>query len=165
MLGTVNTDMSALSTNLKKQFQLIQNTQLKEHIEIISIEKFPLDNKFGSEILSVEHEFSKTVNNEVTLEATQEIKGMGGLELFEVIKAEISRTSSQKHELSTGESVTRRFKLTFSVKPGDFVTYKVIWKRRVISGEYHVMVNQSTLIVPYSLQLGLEYEVSTGQVN
>ncbi|MFK0730372.1 MAG: hypothetical protein ACFKPT_23860 [Gloeotrichia echinulata GP01] len=165
LLGTGNTDISAFSTNLKKQFQLIQNTQKEEHTEIISIEDIPLDNRFGSEILSVEHEFSKTVNNEVTLAATQEIKGMGSLELFKLIKAEISRTSSQKHELSTGESVTRRFKLIFSVKPGDFVTYKVLWKRRVISGEYHVMVNQSTLIVPYSLQLDLEYEVSTGQIN
>jgi hypothetical protein len=163
LIGSVALNISKLPTPSQKQIQLIQDTKLRERIEIISVEDIPLDNRFGSNELSVEHEFLKTVSNEVTLENSQEIGGTGSLDLFNLVKAEISRTSSQKYGLSMGETVTRRFNLTFSVKSGDFVVYKVIWKRRVIDGEYHIMFNQNHLVVPYSLQSGLEYEVSTGQ--
>jgi hypothetical protein len=160
-----NCDKSEVLANSRNKVQLIRDIRLGEYAEIIATEEIPLDNRFGSQELSVGHEFSKTVCNEVTLETNQGTGGKGNLDLFHLIKAEISRTSSQKQGLSVGESLTRRFNLTFSVKPGDFVIYKIIWKRRVINAEYHVMYNHDALIVPYNLQVGLEYEVSTELVN
>jgi hypothetical protein len=141
--------------------QILQERDVKELTKIVGVEELPLDNRFGSDELTVEHEFSKTVRNEVVIETGSGIQGKIGFDLFSILKNEISASLSKKTGQTFEETISRRCTLTFTVKPGDSVTYKVIWKQKYLSGKYEVAINTQPLLVPFNAGFGLEYEVST----
>jgi hypothetical protein len=141
--------------------QILQEHDVKELTKIVGVEELPLDNRFGSDELTVEHEFSKTVRNEVVIETVRELQGKVGFDLFSILKNEICAKLSKQMGQTFEESISRRCTLTFTVRPGDFVTYKVIWKQKYLSGKYEVAINTQPLLVPFNAGFGLEYEIST----
>lgn len=141
--------------------EILQERRITEQIWIIDVEELPLDNRMGSDVLTIEHEFSKTASNELSLEIDRQAEASIGFALLNIIKTKISAGLSKKSGHKFGESVSRRCTLTFSIKPGDFVVYKVTWKQRQICGEYEVTINRNRLTVPFNAFYDLEYEVAT----
>jgi hypothetical protein len=52
-----------------------EDTDISESLEIVGTDEFPLDNRFGSETLTVEQEVSKTVSNKISLERSTDLGG------------------------------------------------------------------------------------------
>jgi hypothetical protein len=145
--------------------QVLNEEDIVEVSEVVEIENFPLDNLNGSDALITEIEVSKTVTNELTVTTDAQAEGrlaagfdVLGLDLLKVeISAHLSRQVGQK----VGETVSRRQMLRFSVQPGCYVNYAVLWKRRVRSGIVVASVGPGTHRVRYEIRHGLSHEVKT----
>lgn len=149
------------SQEVSPSFEILGESNVREYTEIVDTEKLPLDNRYGSDVLVIEHEFSKTVTSDISVETTQQIEGQVGLEFLNLLKAEVAALLSRKIGFNSGESTTRRCTLRFSVKPGDFVIYTIVWKRKVRSGAYTISVGNRSVVLPFDARFGLEYEVTS----
>lgn len=143
-----------------KPTETIQEQNFENTIETYAEEEFPIDNRFGGESLSVEHEVSKTASNDLTINLQKE-KNLGlGVDVS-FVKAQIAANISKQVGHTIGESVTRKQRFTFTVKPGEMTIYKIIWKRKVRSGEYLVSINHSWIPIAYRVEYDLVYEIKT----
>jgi hypothetical protein len=140
-------------------FEIMQAVDVQEHAETIDIEEFPLDNRYGSDDLTVEHEFSKTVTNEISIEEKGQLQGRIGLDLLGILEGELIKLLSRQIGYTNGESTTRRYTARLSVKKGDFVVYTVVWRRKIRHGKYEVLVGKQRVVFPFRACFGLEYEV------
>jgi len=110
--------------------------------------------------LTLEHEFSKTATNSISLETRQQSQGGIGLSFLEQLKVEAAEHLSKQIGYTNGETVTRRYIARLSVKQGDFVVYTIVWKRKVRSGKYEILVGNQHVILPFNAHFGLEYELT-----
>ncbi len=145
----------------RETFEILDHSEVENAIETVDREDFPIDNRFGSNPIDVEHEFSKTVTNQITIEQSKKIKAGLGLDLMKVLSAELSSVLSRKLGCFHGESITRKYSLRFSVKPGDRIIYSVIWKRHAQSGTYLIKTNGGVFAMPFQAHFGLTYEIQT----
>lgn len=148
------------SSEVSPSFEILQEFDVQEDTEIVGTEELPLDNQNGSDDLTVEHEFSKTTSSEISVEITQQLQGKIGLDLLKLLKVEVAALLSRQVGYNNGESTTRRYTSRFSVKPGDFVIYTVVWKRKIRSGKYEILAGNQRVVVPFKACFGLEYLVT-----
>jgi hypothetical protein len=66
--------------------------------------------------------------------------------------------------VKVGETVTESQTLHLSVGPKAAVRYRVLWKRRVRSGQRVYQVNGGEITVPYRLTYGLACEVQSQEL-
>ena len=145
--------------------KFIIKTHLSEVIEFrnslsdLSSEEYILDNSHGSELMVVEQEISKTINNNLTLEDGKltELGLTAGIR--DVIQGQIKRDLSRKLGISIGESLSKRHTFRFSVLPGNAVVYTILWKHRLQNGKYNLLINGEDFVLPYQVQYDLLYEV------
>ncbi len=126
--------------------------------DIYSEDEFPIDNRFGSEALTVEHEVSKTASNELVIDSKADKSGSFGADVS-FFKAQIAASISKQIGHTIGESITRKQRFTFTVKPGQISIYKIVWKRKVRSGEYLISVNNKLIPIAYRVEYDLVCEV------
>lgn len=141
-------------------FEILQEFDVREYTEIVGTEELPLDNRYGSDNLTVEHEFSKTVTSEISVEITQQLQGKIGLDLLKLLKVEVAALLSRQIGYNNGEPTTRRYTSRFNVKRGDLVIYTIVWKRKIHSGKYEILAGNQSVVLPFNARFGLEYEVT-----
>lgn len=151
----------------------VTEQNVTERVEVIDTETISLDNSSGSAPLVTEKEVSKAVTNELSVQTDLAVGGeftvggeVGGelmVKLHAAVEAALSAELARQTGQKVGQTITERNKLTFTVQPRSSVTYTVVWKRKVRSGEYVVSARKGTRIVPYSMYYGLLYEVRSGQ--
>ena len=141
--------------------QIIREEDVQETVEVVGVEEFPLDNAAGTDVLSVEHEISKTVSNELSITESASLDGGLDLGLLAALKIQVSVNLTKQLGQNIGETVTRRQVLHFTVQPQRRVTYSVIWKRRVRVGTCSIMVNDKPSRVSYRVNYDLSYEVKS----
>jgi hypothetical protein len=124
-------------------------------------EEYPLDNSFGSDMLSIQQEITRTITTEFGMTAQIELSGQVGAKVLEMIKAELGAKVAVAASAKFGETVTRRQQIEFQVKPKEKVTYTVIWKRRIRKGQYSVEVDRNLHAVGYRAVVGLTFEVTS----
>jgi hypothetical protein len=144
--------------------QFVRELAATETDEIVGVEDYPLDNRFGSLALGTDRQVSKESKNECVIESADKIAGNVGVDLFHVLNATVSAELSKRIGYTIGETVTESQTLHFSVKPGSSVVYKVIWKRKVRAGEQLYLANGTAMTVPYRVAYGLSCEVRTEEV-
>jgi len=112
-------------------------------------------------VLTVEYEITKTVTNEISLDIKTEGNAGIDVSLIYSIKAKIGANVSKQTGHVIGETITRRQTFKFSVKPGSFVIYGVLWKRNVRIGEYEISLNGSPTPIEYRAYFDLSYEIKS----
>jgi hypothetical protein len=141
--------------------ELVGEDNVHENTEVIATEEYPLDNRAGAEPVTIEHEISRTVSNELSIgNATQKDSGIS-LELLNLIKGDLSAKLIKQTGQTLGETVTRRHSIRFSAGPHQAVTYVVVWKRRIRTGNYLVLSNGTYTTLPYTAYFDLTFEVQS----
>ena len=148
----------------KDEVQLDGPLNITESIEIIDIDEFPMDNRHGTDVVVIQREISKTVINEVELQTTAEVSGEITADILTAVALKIAGKLSKQTKHTFGETVTLRDTLTFTVQPGKFVIYTIVWKRKVQKGEYAVAINQLSKSLPYSAYFDLSYDIKSKKV-
>jgi hypothetical protein len=127
----------------------------------IDREEFPLDNTSGSNMLTVQQEITRSLTSSIEVDKGAELNARLGAKLLSMIDAEIGGKLSANVSETIGQTTSRRQQLEFQVKPGDYVVYTVIWKKRVRKGRYRVTVNGVPHDMPYQASFGLSFEVNS----
>ncbi|MGD0095084.1 MAG: hypothetical protein ABSB60_01220 [Terracidiphilus sp.] len=141
--------------------QFIKELSMQESDEVIGTEEYPLDNRFGDQAFTTVHQVARESTNELSIDTSSQLGGKVGLEVFSAIKAEIEAQVSRQTGQKVGEKLTESQTLTFSVGPKSSVLYKVVWKRKIRSGERLYLSGGNPVTVPYRVNYGLSCEVKT----
>jgi hypothetical protein len=141
--------------------QFIKEIGVQDSEEIVSVEKYPLDNRFGDRPLSAVRRVSRESTNELSIDRSREIEGKFGINVLSAIKAEITAHVSRQTGQKIGERVSESQTLNFSVGPRSAVLYEVVWKRTVRSGEIVYLSRGNQVTIPYRINYGLSCEVRT----
>lgn len=141
--------------------QILREELESESFETVGEDEFPLDNKAGSDVLSVEHEVSKTLTNTFSTEINSQLQAQFSISILDVVKSQISGQLSQNLGQSIGESITKKQKLSFSVKPGHSVSYLVRWRAKVRKGQFKVVIGSTEYKIPFEARLGLFVEIAS----
>lgn len=141
--------------------QFVKELSVQESEEVVSTEEYPLDNRYGDQAFSTVRQVSRESTNELSVNTSGQLNGKVGIEVFTAIKAEIEAQVSQQTGQKIGEKVTESQTLTFSVGPKSSVLYKVVWKRKIRSGERLYLSGGNPVTVPYRVNYGLSCEVRT----
>jgi hypothetical protein len=83
------------------------------------------------------------------------------VQVISFIKADVAAHITRQTGCKMGEKVTESQTLHFTVAPNQAVLYKVVWKRKVRSGEHLYRANGAQLTVPYRVNYGLSCQVLT----
>lgn len=159
--GVSNNSASNIQSSTEPAVRLLGEDNVVYTTTIIDVEEYPLDNRLGTDNLSVELEISKTVSNEVSLESNVDVGATFNVNILSMLQAEISTNISKKYGHTVGQIVSRRQMLQFTVKAGSFVTYIITWRRKVRTGNYIVSIGNQSFSVPYRIYYDLSYEIST----
>lgn len=141
--------------------QFVKELSMAESEEILGAEEYPLDNRYGDQNFSTVRQVSRESVNELSLETDTHLGGKLGVEILSAIKAEIEAQVSQQTGQKIGQKVTESQTLTFTVGPKSAVTYEVVWKRKVRTGERLYLSAGAPLTVPYRINYGLSCAVRT----
>ncbi|MGO9865342.1 MAG: hypothetical protein ACLPLR_17175 [Terriglobales bacterium] len=141
--------------------QFIKELSVQESEEVVDTEEYPLDNRFGDQAFTTVHQVSRESINELSVDTSSHLGGKVGVDVLSAIKAEIEAQVSQQTGQKIGEKVTESQTLTFSVGPKSSVLYRVVWKRKVRSGERLYLSGGNPVTVPYRINYGLSCEVRT----
>jgi hypothetical protein len=144
------------------QFQ--REVNVVETDEVIGVEEYPLDNRFGDLALTTDRQISKASTNECSVETTSQVNANVSAELLSVIKAEIAGQLSKQTGAKVGETVTESQTLHLSVGPKAAGLYRVLWKRRVRAGQRVYQVETGEIAVPYRMTYGLSCEVRSQEL-
>jgi len=159
--GIPNSNNNSMQSTTPLAVELLGENNVIDSTVIIDVEEYPLDNRLGTDNLSVEIEISKTMNNEFSLESGVEIGGNANLSILSMLQMELSTNISKKYGYKIGQAVSRRQMLQFTVKAGSFVTYIVTWKRKVRTGNYIASIENQRFDIPYRLYYDLSYDIGS----
>ncbi len=141
--------------------QFVRDLSVSDSEEIVGIEQYPLDNRFGDQPFTSVRHVSRETANELFVDTGSQFAGKLGLDVLSVIKADIEAQVSQKMGYKIGQKVTESQTLTFSAGPRSSVLYEVVWKRKVRSGERLYISGGKQVTAPYRIYYGLLCEVRT----
>ncbi len=127
--------------------QFVKEQNVIQTEEIVSVDDYPLDNTYGSKPLVSERQVSRETEAELTVSTTNEITGKINLDLA-ALHAEMSDQLSKTTGVRANQKVTESETLTFTAGPNESVTYQVVWKRKMRTGEQIFQTSGGPLIVP-----------------
>lgn len=157
--GTVATPVKSAPAAPTVQFVKELNVQDSE--EVVAVEDYPLDNRFGNQPFSTVRQIQRESTNELSVDTGSQVGGTLGLDIMSVIKAEIAAHVSQQTGQKIGQTVTESQTLNFSVQANSAVIYRVVWKRKVRTGERLYLSGNTPVTVPYRINYGLSFEIRT----
>lgn len=150
-----------IESTLSEPFKILREFDVEEDTEILSVDELPLDNRFGSQVLILEQEFSKSANNEISFESTQEQQGKVTADFLRILKAELTLDLSKNIGYKYGESTTCRYITKISVNTGDFIIYTIIWKRKIRRSNYEIQIENQRYIISVVARYGVDYEITS----
>ena len=157
----VRITQSELQQKRLVQSKLGKEIVTSEHKQEFAIDDYPIDNRHGSDAISIEQEVSKTSSTNITCE-DKELSKLGvSASILKVLTGQISTEISKRLHVSFGETVVKRHMMKFSVKPGDSVVYEVIWKNKLRSGKFLAYVDNQEVSIPYEACYGLIFELNS----
>lgn len=158
---TTQMSESPLRQSNNGEIQVVNENNVQETMHIVDTEDFPLDNSAGMDVLQIDHEISKTVSNELTINTGSNFGGTLDIGLLNAIKAEISANLQKSLGQKISEVITRRQTLHFTVPAKSSVTYIIIWKRKSRSAECTVFAKNKLYQLNYKANYDLTYEVKS----
>ncbi len=147
------------------QSRLIREVVSSESVSEFASDEFPVDNRFGSDAVTIEQEVSKTLSTTLTCEEQELLKVGISATVVGVLKSQISNDLSRRLHLTIGETITKRHTVRISVRAGDKVVYELKWKNKLRDGQYLASVDGKQVFVPYQTCFGLTYELTSSQAS
>lgn len=144
-----------------EEYKIIENNSYLDVYEIIGTEEFPVDNSCGSENIVIEHEFSKTVTNDINIEKNENLIFGGGLNFYGLIKSDIEKSFAKKIGINIGETITKKHSINLTIKQGERIKFHIIWKRKNSHGECLLQIQDKQYKIPYIIKHDLAYEIKT----
>jgi hypothetical protein len=140
---------------------------LKEYIVsdetlVLATEEIPLDNRYGNQPLTSEHEFIRSASITMEVDRNREIGSSLRTSFWKAFETRASGELSKSLGVKVGGQVSRRVRLRFSVRPEMAVTYRIIWKQESRRGEFEVLVGEKQRYkIPYMVTYGLSHSVES----
>lgn len=152
----VKTFDRAISVDIKREYILSDETL------VLASEDIPLDNRCGSNVLTSEHEFSRTAVVNMEIDKSRDVGTSFRSGLWKAFEARVSGELSRSMGVKIGSQMTRRVRLRFSVAPEKMVSYRIVWKQESRRGEFEVLVDgKRTYKIPYMVTYGLSHSVES----
>lgn len=148
---------------LTKAPNIVLGKEIDQQIVIESVgdDTFPISNRHGSDVLKSEHEIVKTVIHEMTWTPLLADDQSLSQAQHNALGAHLAERLTAETGIAFAIPMTYRFTIQCSVNPGDAVTYRVLWKRRIRTGTWLIAVDESSLSLSYRASLDLSYEIAT----
>ncbi|MBF0447307.1 MAG: hypothetical protein HQL67_03815 [Magnetococcales bacterium] len=142
--------------------EIVKERILRDETLILAIEEVPLDNRFGVENFSSDHEFIRSATISLDIERSREVGSSIRTNLWQVLESKVSGELSRSLGVRMGSQLTRRVRLSFSVAPKRSVNYRIIWKQESRRGEFDVRIaNKRNYTIPYMVTYGLSHSVES----
>lgn len=153
---------------LSKQFnkpltvEIAREYILSDETLVLATEEVPLDNRFGSHVLTSEHEFVRSASVALDIDRSREIGSSVRSGIWKAFEARASGELSKSLGVKIGSNITRRVRLKFSVAPQRAVNYRIIWKQESRRGEFELVIGgRKRYKVPYMVTYGLCHSVES----
>ncbi len=143
---------------------LAEHLQSEEEV-ILATEEIPLDNRFGDQLLTSEHEFARSASVAMKLDKSSKMVSDFKSSLWSFIESRTQLELGKSLGISAGTEITRRIRLKFAVDSGRFVIYRVIWKQSSRRGIFEISAGGKIVEVPYLITYGLTHVVESVQNN
>jgi hypothetical protein len=129
---------------------------------ILATEDVPLDNRYGDQDLSSEHEFARTATISLEVAHNREVGSALNSGFFKAFETKIADELSKSLGTKIGSQITRRVRLKFSVGPQKYSKYRIVWKQESRRGLFEIMVsNKKRYKIPYMVTYGLSHSVES----
>lgn len=154
-------DSNGTDRSDRDDIYILNERKAVESSVIIGIEEVPLDNRFGSNVIVSEHEFSRKATRSLTIERSK--GGDFGIKsnLLAVLGTEVKASLAQHIGIDLQSEEFRRVTIRFEAAPGKLVLYRVIWKQIQRSGEAELVIRGEQMRVPYTALYGLSHSVES----
>ncbi|MBF0453962.1 MAG: hypothetical protein HQL72_03980 [Magnetococcales bacterium] len=157
-----------LKSNLSSHFnkpvsiQIIREYIVSEETMVLATEDIPLDNRYGSQSLTSEHEFIRTASISLDIDRSREVGTSLRTGFWKAFETRASGELSKSLGVKVGSQVSRRVRLRFSVAPHKGVRYRIVWKQESRRGEFEVLVgDKKKYRIPYMITYGLSHSVES----
>lgn len=141
--------------------EILHEDILEESSVILTTEDIPLDNRFGSEVLISEHEFTRTADVTMRIDQGQNMDELHASNMWGFLSSEAEEHINHAHNIHIGSQTTRKISLKLSVGAGESVCYRVVWKQNVSRGSIKLKAGQTIMTLPYSVTFGLFHSVES----
>ncbi|MBF0381833.1 MAG: hypothetical protein HQL69_12490 [Magnetococcales bacterium] len=135
---------------------------LSDESLILATEDVPLDNRFGNQPITSEHEFVRSASISLEVDRGREIDTAIRTGFWKAFETKAADTLSKSLGSKIGSQVTRRVRLKFSVAPQKEVTYRIVWKQESRRGVMDILVgHKKRYKIPYMVTYGLSHSVES----
>lgn len=148
---------------LHAAIQIVAERILTEEVVILATEDIPLDNRYGNQLLTSEHEFSRTATVAMKLDRSAKMMSDFKTSFWNLLESRTQLELSKSLGITAGSEITRRIRLKFAVDPKRFVIYRVIWKQTSRRGVFEIVAGGKNVEVPYLVTYGLTHVVESVQ--
>ncbi len=150
--------------NKPVDIEILREYIISDETLVLATEDVPLDNRYGNQPLTSEHEFTRTASISMEIDRSREIGSSMRTSLWKAFETRASGELSKSLGVKIGSQITRRVRLRFAVKPQHAVSYRVIWKQESRRGESEVLIGgKKQYKVPYMVTYGLSHSVESIQ--
>ncbi|MBF0195766.1 MAG: hypothetical protein HQL71_14495, partial [Magnetococcales bacterium] len=135
---------------------------LSDESLILATEEVPLDNRYGDQPITSEHEFIRSASITLEVDRGREIDTAVKSIFWKAFETKAADSLSKTLGSKVGSQVTRRVRLKFSVAPQKAVNYRIVWKQESRRGVMDVLVdNKKRYKIPYMVTYGLSHSVES----
>ncbi|MBF0370718.1 MAG: hypothetical protein HQL52_14795 [Magnetococcales bacterium] len=134
---------------------------VEERSLILAREEIPLDNRFGNQILTSEHEFARSATVALEVERSREMGTAFRTTFWKLFETRASGELAKSLGVEIGSHLTRRVRLKFAASPGELVRYRVVWKQESRRGVFEVRIGNKAFQIPYMVRYGLFHSVES----
>jgi hypothetical protein len=135
---------------------------LSDESLILATEDVPLDNRFGNQPITSEHEFVRSASITLEVDKGREVDTSLRTGFWKAFETKAADSLSKSLGSKVGSQITRRVRLKFSVAPEKSVNYRIVWKQESRRGVMDIMVgNKKRYKVPYMVTYGLSHSVES----
>ncbi|MBF0110534.1 MAG: hypothetical protein HQL76_15305 [Magnetococcales bacterium] len=144
-----------------EHIELLGESMLQEESIILATEEVPLDNRFGNQILTSEHEFTKSATVALTIGQDQTNGGQVEAVFLPIMKTLIRGELKKSLRVDFDTMITRRVKINFSTQPGQWVRYRLTWRQTSRRGLFNLKIGGEIHNIPYLVTFGLSHAVES----
>ena len=142
--------------------EILREYIVSDETLVLATEEVPLDNRYGSQHLTSEHEFVRTATISMEIDRSREIGTSLRTSIWKAFETRASGELSKSLGVKVGSQISRRVRLRFSVAPQKAANYRIIWRQESRRGEFDVLVgNKRRYKVPYLVTYGLSHSVES----
>jgi hypothetical protein len=135
---------------------------LSDESIILATEDVPLDNRFGNQPITSEHEFVRSASITLEVDRGREVDTSLRTGFWKAFETKAADSLSKSLGSKIGSQVTRRVRLKFSVAPQKAVNYRIVWKQESRRGVMDIMVgHKKRFKIPYMVTYGLSHSVES----